>query len=158
MDPETVTAMVLTAKGAAGAIKGVIDAIGAARAQVKDNKEADKKLSDFLDLVIELRTRILALQEKAFDFQKDLGELQSENMKLREEIRSKEERAADRQKYQRKQVGRAVLMVHSDDPSAYFCPACFETKERPIPLQNRSNPMSHSGTYLCPSCDARYVT
>jgi len=156
MDPESVTALIQTTAGAAGAIKTVLGVIAAARAQVKDNKEADNKLSEASELVLELRSRLFDLQEKALHLQQEYAGLLRENMELREDIRREQARTTERQKYKRKQVGGSVLIMHNDDPSTLFCPACFETKDRTIPLQDHSREGAIHGSYYCPACQERY--
>jgi hypothetical protein len=153
MDPETVTTLVQTAGGAAGALKTILETITAARGQVKSNKEADAKLSEAIDLAIDLRSRLVDLQEKAFRLQKELDDLHAENVKLREDIRREKEGTTERQKYQLKKAGGSTVYVREDQPGVYYCTTCG-AKGHWIPLQPES--IKVLGTHSCGQCHTLY--
>jgi predicted RNA-binding Zn-ribbon protein involved in translation (DUF1610 family) len=112
----------------ASATKTTIEAIRAALAKTKANSET-------LALVSELQSRLLQLQEIALSLHQEKAQAIEENAQLRAEIRRNEEGAAERQKYQSKEVGCSRLLSREDQPGTYYCPTCFEVKKVAIPLQ-----------------------
>lgn len=146
--------LVQTAGGVAGTVKTIADAISSLRGQGKD-KEAEKRLSDTLDLVMDLRSRVFDLQEKALSLQQKLADLQGENMQLREQIRAKEEGSADRENYERCNVGKSVVVVRKDNPNMYLCATCFEKGDKVYlskqpDISRRITGISHT----CPKCSS----
>jgi hypothetical protein len=96
------------------------------------------------------------LTEKILDFQKDCGELQDKNAKLRgenEELKRETEALKKREDIRGKIrfVGDAYLLTDELGQRA-ICPACFEQKGVPIPLGVTDLAMVGS----CPACKATY--
>ncbi len=147
MDPVTVA----TISGIAGAMKATIDAALAILSKVK-GRDAEKAAKDALALVSELNTRLLQLQEIAFRLHREKAEAVEENAQLRAEIRQEKERTADRQLYQRQQVGKSWVLVRADQPGTYFCEVCLESKGQGIPLTELTREFNFAGTHKCPSC------
>jgi hypothetical protein len=158
MDPGTIGGFVAAAGGASSAVKNVIEAITTVRHEVKGNKKAEDRLAETLDLVAELRSRLFDLQEKALNLQQEYAGLLRENAQLREDIRSKETGAAEGQKYQRKQVGKAVVLVRENEPGIYYCLACSESKDKKIGLNEHSGLIRQTlgFSHFCPLCEANY--
>jgi hypothetical protein len=133
--------------GIAVAIKSVADMVTGLRGRKKVDPETAKVL-------LEIETRLLSLEKEALGLAKENFDLQRENVQLRADISSKEEWAAERKKYQRKQVGKAVVLVDEDYPGIYFCPNCLETNHKALPLQDF--PMRSIASHVCGNCKTRF--
>jgi hypothetical protein len=144
MDPVTLA----TITTLVGATKTGIDATLAVLSRAK-GRDAEKAAKEALTLVSDLQTRILQLQEVAF-------RLQEENAHLRADIRQKEERATDRQKYKRKQVGQSTVLVLEDEPDTYYCTTCEATHGRYVPLQPMPRNFRRLGSHRCTVCQTIY--
>ena len=145
----------VTAGGVAAAIgsmatatKTIIETVKAARSKSK-SPEVEKSLSEALEQIFSLQTSMIDLQAKVLA-------LQEENSQLRQKIRQEEEQAKKREEYQRKTVGGAVVYVREDEPNIHYCPACFESRKQPIPLQRVTSPLKIMGSRTCPQCNAYY--
>lgn len=147
--------------GAASTTKTILDTIRAAKASIK-NGDMQARLESALAEGNALQTRLFEIQEKVASLNRTIIHLESENAQLtrketdlREEIRRKEEGASERQKYQRKAIGKSVVMVRDDEPQQYFCPTCFEkTGGKGIPIQPYPPIVVQSigFTHHCASC------
>jgi TolA-binding protein len=149
MDAAGAGELLTTISGMAGATKAVAEAVRAVKAKVKGNAEAEKAVSEAFDQVLSLQDRMIDLQEKIL-------RLQAENAGLREQIRSEEKRAAERQKYKKKKVGQAVVLVTEEEPDTYLCPTCFETRGRAIPIQAHPSRTGTFGTHFCSTCETSF--
>jgi septal ring factor EnvC (AmiA/AmiB activator) len=156
MDPETLATLAQAAGGAAGAVKTVVEALTLTRGKVKGNREAEEQLSESIQLVLDLQTRLLDLQAKAFSLQGELSKLQEQNTQLREQIREEEKRSADRKQYQRKKVGQATVVVSEEDPETYFCPTCFEKSKQTVAIQSHPMRGGSFGSHYCYTCKTSF--
>lgn len=116
--------------------------------KVKDKppKEAKAAIGEVQDLALTLQSRLLELQAQALS-------LQSENADLRAQIRQQEERALEREKYERRRIGSATVVVPKDDPETFLCASCY-TAGRLVYLDALGAPFRSIGTHRCPSCDS----
>lgn len=113
----------------------------------KSDREAVEEIQN---LTIGLQSRILELQQTAF-------ELQAQNRELSEKLGTYESRSLEREKYERRQLGRSWVMVPKGETTAYVCPTCFESGSivflSPLPLPARRLEL---GTHSCSSCNGRF--
>lgn len=151
MDAETLA----TITTLAGAAKTTIEAI---RAALSGSKGREAKASDALGLIADLQSRVLALQEIAFRLhQEKMQAVQEknaaleENGKLREQVRQKEERAANRERYERRRLGQSVVVVLPEEPEVYLCATCFEAGEK-VYLSRVPRELQDMGTHRCQKC------
>jgi chromosome segregation ATPase len=146
MDADLLT----TITGLAGAAKTSIEAIRAALGT--KGRGAEKALAPIADL----QARVFELQEVALRLQRELAEAQEENAKLRTQIRQKEEGAAERQNYQRKQIGQSTVLARDDEPGTYYCTTCQATHGRYVPLQPMPRNFRSMGSHRCTVCNTIY--
>ncbi|HTG32578.1 MAG TPA: hypothetical protein VLB76_06565 [Thermoanaerobaculia bacterium] len=144
MDPLTLA----TITGVTSAAKTTLDAILAVLSKGK-GRDAEKAAKEALGLVSDLQARLLQFQEIAL-------RLQEENAQLRAEIRQKEEGATERKQYERKTVGRSVVLVREDEPGNFYCPTCMEVKKHAIPLQPHPMRSGSFGSHFCSQCETSY--
>jgi hypothetical protein len=138
MDPMT------TIAGVAGAIKSIADLVGGLRGKKKADPETEKVLLEIETRLVALKTEVLSLKEREIH-------LLEENARLRAKISSKEEGTLERQKYQRKQVGQATVMIRDDEPGVYYCATCY-AKDKLIPLQAVPDLLQVMGSHSCSEC------
>jgi hypothetical protein len=143
-------AIVAEIGGMAGAAKTVVETLALLRTKTKGDREAQQALLQASETALDLQSRILELKEKVLS-------LQEENSKLREQIRSHEVGALERQKYQRKQVGRATVMIREDEPGIYYCSTCYANGKH-MPLQLAAAGFGGVfGSHHCPQCDSYFA-
>jgi len=116
------------------------------KVKAKPPKEAKAAIGELQDLALTLQSRLLELQAQALS-------LQSENADLREQIRQQEKRALEREKYERRRIGSATVVVPKDDPETYLCASCYAAG-RLVYLDALSESFRGIGTHRCPSCDS----
>ncbi|HVT61027.1 MAG TPA: hypothetical protein VHR45_21875 [Thermoanaerobaculia bacterium] len=145
MDPETLA----TITGLAGAAKASIEAIRAALGT--RGRGSGKPAKETLGLIDDLQARILQLQEIALRLSRELAQAQEENTQLREQVRQKEERAADRERYEQRRVGQSVVVVAKENPEVYLCATCFEAGAK-VYLTKLPRLARNVGTHSCPRC------
>jgi len=147
MDAETLT----TITALAGAAKPAFEAIRAALSGAK-GREAGKATPEALRLVDDLQARIFQLQEIAFRLHREKAEAIEENAKLREQIRRKEEGAADRERYETRYLCQSPVKVAKEEPNAFLCATCFEADQK-VYLSKVPADMSDIATHYCPKCN-----
>lgn len=108
--------------------------------------EATKAVAEAQELVLSLQARLLQAQEQALA-------LQDENRELRAQVRQYEERTTEREKYERRKMGGATVVVARDDPETLLCATCY-AKGKEVFLDRLSGPFAVMGTHRCPSCDS----
>jgi hypothetical protein len=92
-------------------------------------------------------------QDTLFELREELFQLQSENDRLRQELKSRDSWEAQKAGYQLQETsGGAVVYMYSGSPQHYACPSCFAKMTIQI-LQDRR---VVAGVFDCPSCKAVY--
>ena len=141
MDP------ISTVAGVASAIKAVSEMVTGFRKKKKADPETESLLS-------EIETRLFALQKEVLSLKEHEIRLLEENSQLRAKISSKEEGSLERQKYQRKKVGKATVMVRDDEPDTYYCPTCYANGKF-IPIQVAPGGFAGVfGSHHCSTCNS----
>src|SRR5436305_4766426 len=145
----------------ASTTKAVLEAVKTAKAKTKSS-DTEQALSLAVDQIHSLQSSLFDAKEKALSIKAETLNLHAENLQLREEnaklrseiaqlnedIRRNDQGLTEREKYQPKQVGSAVVLVHSDTPGIFYCTACFETKGKAVPLNRLGKgPFSILGSY-----------
>src|SRR5215467_5351611 len=102
--------------------KTILETIKSARSKSK-NSEVEKSLSEALEQIFSLQTGMIDLQAKILA-------LQEENSRLTKKVREEEERAADRERYEIRQLGQSTVVVDKQNPKTYLCATCFEAGEK----------------------------
>ena len=83
--------------------------------------------------------QILAVQEKLLEMQKKIGELENENIELKEKLKTQENLVFEKNAYWIVKDGR------KDGP---YCSLCWDDERKPIRMQPCGNPAYCS----CPKC------
>jgi len=91
--------------------------------------ESQNTILDLKAAILELREEKLQLGEKQIQLEEKQLELREENSQLAEKLRAKESRTPDRKRYERKKVGRGIVIVDPDEPGVYMCAQCFERNQ-----------------------------
>ena len=113
----------------------------------KVEAETRTKVADALE-------RLGAAQDTLFDLREELFRLQSENERLRNEVKARDDWESLKADFPMTSTpGGAVVRVSAQEPKYFFCPTCFVTHHEPHPLQNRR---VASGVWDCPRCKTPY--
>jgi len=138
-------AVLETVTAAANSVKAVVEAIKAARGKAKGNAEALAALVNAQELALSLQSSLFEAKEQAFA-------LQEENRQLRAQVREHETRALEREGYERRKMGQAVVVVHEDHPDRPLCATCFAAG-RMVDLVELPLVAQVVGTHICPTCE-----
>lgn len=149
MDPVTVGGVVTVIGSMTTTTKTIMEIVKTARSKSK-NPEVERSLSEALEQIFSLQAGMIDLQTKILN-------LQEENSQLRDKIRQEEERAKDREQYERKEIRGSVVLVRAEEPNNYYCQSCFQTKKRAILLQKMAGVFSIIGSHVCPGCKQHYA-
>lgn len=136
--------MLDTVTAAAGSVKTIVEAIKTAREKAKGNAEALAALVNAQELALSLQSSLFEAKEQAFA-------LQEENRQLRAQVGEYQARTLDRENYERRKMGQAVVVVHKDHPDHPLCATCFEAN-RLVDLVELPRVAQVVGTHMCPTC------
>ncbi|MFY9819883.1 MAG: hypothetical protein WAM82_00770 [Thermoanaerobaculia bacterium] len=143
-----------------GTVAAITAAFAAAKTglgTVRELLAKGKGAREALRLVDDLQARVFELQEIAFRLHQEKAEAIEKNGQLREEIRRKEEGAADRKKYYLKKVGQATVLACDETPDIYYCPNCFRLHGKALPVQPHSQHIQvMHASHWCPNCKAHF--
>ena len=104
-----------------------------------------------------LKTRMKTAEDipKLIDLYDAFQTLRDENMRLREELRQRDARAA----YTRKKMGVAVVRAQVEPDGTAgppCCPKCNDDDGEPLPLQGRTGSLARFGSHWCTSCQGTF--
>jgi hypothetical protein len=161
MDASIAAELLAALGGMASTTRTAVETIKAVKGHVK-NADAAAQLEIATAELKSLNSQFLAAQEKIRTFNSEILRLQEENSalrrqeaELRADIGRKDEWASERRKYQKKKMGDAVVLVREDEPGTFYCPTCFETRDKPIPLQG--HPMGIAvASHYCSTCKTTF--
>ena len=111
-----------------------------------------KRLAGVRDLVLDLQSRIFELQKTALTQQEELLTLKTDNSQLREQIRKYEMQSTERERYERRQIGDAWVMVPKGENEPMFCLTCFEKGPLNVLQPMPGGGFEIMGSHWCPTC------
>lgn len=160
MDVSIAGELLATVSGMATTGRTVIDFLRSAKGGTKDPETA-RQLESALAEMKSLNSEFLAMEEKIRTLNREVLRLDEENAalrrterELREAISSKEEWAAEREHYERKQVGGSWVMVHKGEGDGiYYCVRCFNKGQASL-LQPAPDVFRMHGQLKCSGCGA----
>lgn len=132
-----------TATALAGMVKGIADALTAARSKSKTTKEARIALEHAQDATLAVQSRLLDLQQQALA-------LEQQNGRLAAQLRECEERLIQRSNYETVKIGQSWVVVPKGAQEPQLCPTCFETGKLCY-LMKAPAGFTDMGTHVCPN-------
>ena len=100
--------------------------------------------------IVEALTKLGSTQDTLFELREEMFRLQSENERLRQDLKSRDDWETRKAQYQlvRTEAG-AMIWAATFEPKHFICPVCFEKREGHM-LQPRGSILD------CPACKASY--
>lgn len=148
MDPVTLVAAVGTGVSTANKAVSLFRDIKSLFSEGKQEEalgpinDAEQKVSDLLTALMDIQVNALQLQE--------------DNRRLNEELRTQADWNERLKEYVKVQTeGGGVVYKHIGDIGEYVCPVCIETRNGMFPLQDQN---TVGGNSQCPACKAMYNT
>ena len=134
------------------AVLSATSSLGQAISSIRGKTDAEtQKLTDVQSSVLDLQSRIIELQKTALTKQEELLTLKTDNSQLREQIRKYEMQSTERERYERRKIGDAWVMVPKGENEPMFCSTCFE-KGTLNALQPMASAFEIMGSHWCPTC------
>ena len=113
----------------------------------KVDAETRTKIADALE-------RLGTTQDTLFEVREELFRLQSENERLRNDLKARDDWESRKAQYPiTPTAGGAIVRVSTGEQRHFVCPSCFETYHEPQPLQDRR---VAAGLFDCPRCKTAY--
>ena len=134
------------------AVISAANGVGQTLSSIRGKTAAEtKSLAGLQELVSDLQSRIFELQKTALTQQEELLTLKTDNSQLREQIREYEMQSTERERYERRQIGDAWVMVTKGENEPMFCLTCYEKGPLNV-LQPLPGRLKVIGSHWCPSC------
>jgi|CXWL01.1.fsa_nt_gi TolA-binding protein len=118
--------------------------------------KVEGQVNDFQETILRLRGLVLEQQDRIAQLQAENAQLRAENTTLSRAAAARQGVEDQRKMYTEKRVGRATVLVREGSEDSYYCPSCFETKDKAIPLQGSTGGMRRLYSYRCPGCRATF--
>jgi len=132
-------------------MSGILSTLSSVVETAKKLRDLSKKIQD-----AETRNLIADLNLSLADLKIEVAELREENQALQSQAREAQQ-AADLQDKLEMRGG----LYYFKEPVAGreegpYCPSCYGSEQKLMPLQKTTGPFRDFGAYKCPACNAHY--